>query len=68
MDEREQRFVFTGTRPLVLKALSNGWKFNQDYFLEEVLPSLSRQKMSNRRKKLELDFAVHMDDSMCHNA
>jgi hypothetical protein len=35
---------FTGTRLFVLKALPKGRKFNQDYFLEEVLSSLSRQK------------------------
>jgi uncharacterized protein YeaO (DUF488 family) len=59
---------FTGTRLLVLKALPKGRKFNQDYFLEEVLPSLSLQKSLNRRQQLELDFVVHMDNSMCHNA
>jgi hypothetical protein len=36
--------IFTGTRLFVLKALPKGRKFDQDYFLEEVLPSLSRQK------------------------
>jgi hypothetical protein len=47
--------VFTETRLLVLKVVPKGRKFNQDYFLEEVIPSLSRQKRSNRRKKLEPD-------------
>jgi hypothetical protein len=37
-------------------------------FDEEVLPSYSRQKRSDRRKKLELDSVVHIDNSMCHNA
>jgi histone-lysine N-methyltransferase SETMAR len=60
--------IFTGTRLLVLKALPKSRKLNQDYFLEKVLPSLSRQNRSNRRKELELDFVVHMDNSMCHNA
>jgi hypothetical protein len=59
---------FTGTRLFVLKALPKGRKFDQDYFLEEVLPSPSRRKRSNRRKKLGLDFIVHMDNSMCYNA
>jgi hypothetical protein len=36
--------IFTGTHFLVLEALPKGRKFNQNYFLEEVLPSLSRQK------------------------
>jgi hypothetical protein len=51
--------IFTGTRPLVLKALPKGWKFNQNYFLEEVLRSLSRRKMANRRKKLSSIFCPY---------
>jgi hypothetical protein len=60
--------IFTGTRLLVLRPLSMGLNFNQDYFLEEILLSLSRQKRSNRRQKLEFDFVVHMDNSICDNA
>jgi hypothetical protein len=59
---------FTGTRLFVLKALPKGRKFDQHYFLEQVLSSFSRQKGSNRRKKPDLGFVVHMDNPMCHNA
>jgi hypothetical protein len=59
---------FTGTRLLVLKALPKGRKLNQDDFLEEILPSRSRQERSNHRKTIEFDFVIHVDNSMCHNA
>jgi hypothetical protein len=36
--------IFTGTWLSVLKTLPKGRKFNQDYFLDEVLPWLSRLK------------------------
>jgi hypothetical protein len=59
---------FTGTQLLILKALPKGRQFNQEDILEHVRSSFSRQKRSNRRKKASVDFVVHMDDSMCHNA
>jgi hypothetical protein len=52
---------FTGTRLLVLN-------FNQQYFIERVLPSFSKRKLLNRRKNVPLDFVIHMDHSVCHNA
>jgi histone-lysine N-methyltransferase SETMAR len=58
---------FTGTRLLVVDALPKGRKYNQEYFIEYILPLLSRQKSLNRRQKPPLDFIVHMDNSMCHN-
>jgi hypothetical protein len=41
--------IFTGSGLLVEKALPKDRKLNPDYFFEEVLPSLSQQKRSNRR-------------------
>jgi hypothetical protein len=58
---------FTGTRLLVLKALPKGRKFNQDDFLKDVISLLSRKQRSNRPKKHEFDFVIHMDNSMCYN-
>jgi hypothetical protein len=52
----------------VLKALPNRGKFNQDYFLAEVLLSLSRQRRPNRRKNATFDFVVYKGNSMYHNA
>jgi hypothetical protein len=60
--------IFTRTRFLVLKALPKGREFNQDYILEEFLPSLSQQKSSSRRKEYEIEFLVYMDKLMCYNA
>jgi hypothetical protein len=35
---------FTSTRLLVLKSLLKGTKFNQDYFIDTVLPNLYSEK------------------------
>jgi hypothetical protein len=53
---------------LILNALLTGRKFHQGHFLEQFLPSLLSQKMLNRRKNAAVDFMVHMDNSVCHNA
>jgi hypothetical protein len=58
---------FTGNQILMLNALQKRCKFNQDYFLEQVLPSLARQRRFNQPKKTALDCVIHMDNSMCHN-
>jgi ATP-dependent helicase YprA (DUF1998 family) len=58
---------FTSTRLLVLNFLPNGTKFNQDYFIDTVLPHLYSEKRRIVRRKSLPNFSVHMDNSMCHN-
>jgi transposase len=49
---------------LDLNALPKGTKFTEHCFLEEVLPSLLRQRRRNHLKNAAIDFVVHMDNSM----
>jgi hypothetical protein len=58
---------FTSTRLLVLNFLPKGTKFNQDYFIDTMLPNLYSEKIRVARRKCLLSFSVHMDKSMCHN-
>jgi hypothetical protein len=58
---------FTSTRLLVLNFLPKGTKFNQDYFIDTVLPNRYSEKRGIARRKGLPNFSVHMDNSMCHN-
>jgi hypothetical protein len=58
---------FTPTRLLALNFLAKGTKFNQDYFIDTVLPNVYREKRRISRRKGLPNFSVHMDNSMCHN-
>jgi hypothetical protein len=56
---------FTSTQLLVLNCLPKGTKFNQDYFIDTVLPNLYSEKRRIARCKGLPSFSVHMDNSMC---
>jgi transposase len=58
---------FTSTRLLLLNFLPEGTKFNQNYFVDTVLPNLYSEKRQIARRKGLPSFSVHMDNSMCHN-
>jgi histone-lysine N-methyltransferase SETMAR len=58
---------FISTRLLMLNFLPKGTKFNQDYFIDTVLPNLYSEKRRIARCKGVLCFSAHMDNSMCHN-
>jgi hypothetical protein len=58
---------FTSTRLLVLNFLPKGTKFNQDYFIDTVLPNLYSDKRGIARRKGLPSFSVQMDNPMCHN-
>jgi hypothetical protein len=58
---------FTSTRLLVLNFLQKGIKFNQNYFVDTVLPNLYSKKRRIARRKGLPSFSVHMDNSMWHN-
>jgi transposase len=51
----------------MLNFLPKGTRFNQDYFIDAVLPNLYREKTRIARHKGRPGFVVHMDHSMCHN-
>jgi hypothetical protein len=42
-------------------------KFNQDYFIDTVLPNLYSEKRPIARRKGIPSFSVHMDNLTCHN-
>jgi hypothetical protein len=48
--------------------LPKGAKFNQDYFINTVLPNLYSEKRRIARRKGPPNFSVHMDNSVCHNS
>jgi transposase len=47
--------------------LPKGTKFNQDYFIDTVLPNLYSEKRQIARRKGLPSFSAHIDNSMCHN-
>jgi hypothetical protein len=58
---------FTSTRLLVLNFFPKGTKFNQDYFIDTMLPNLYGEKRRIARRKGLPSFSVHGDNSKCHN-
>jgi hypothetical protein len=54
----------TPTRLSVLNFLPKGTKFNQDYFIDTVLPNLYSEKRRIARRKDLSSFSVHMDNSI----
>jgi hypothetical protein len=60
--------VFLPTRKVIaLDALPTGEKFNQEYFVQNPIPSLLHEKKRFLRQKTAINSAVPMDSSMCHN-
>jgi hypothetical protein len=51
----------------VLNFLPKGTKFNQDYFIDTVLPNPYSEKRRIARGKGLPSFSVQMDNSMCYN-
>jgi hypothetical protein len=58
---------FTSARLLVLNFLPKGTMFNQDSFINTMLPNLYSEKRPIARRKGLPSFSVHMDNLMCHN-
>jgi histone-lysine N-methyltransferase SETMAR len=60
--------VFITVRQLiVLDVLLEGQKYNQEYFVQNILPSLLHEKKCFSRKKTGINFFVRMNNSMRHN-
>jgi histone-lysine N-methyltransferase SETMAR len=58
---------FTNTKLLIAEYLPKDQKYNQDYFISDILPGLEREKMRYQRRKQGRTFFVHMDDSKSHD-
>jgi hypothetical protein len=58
--------LFTWTRLLVMNSLPKRTKFNQDYFVDAVLPDLYSENAQIVRRKVLPSSSVHIDNSMCH--
>jgi hypothetical protein len=61
------RVFFAGERRLLLEAVPKGRKFNQDHFLQTVLPVFTSKKRRYCRKNRGAGFFVHMNNAMLHN-
>jgi hypothetical protein len=58
---------FTNRKSLIAEYLPKDQKYNQDYFISDILPELERQKMRYKRRKQGRTFFVHMDYSKSHD-
>jgi hypothetical protein len=58
---------FTATRLIVLNSLPQDQSFTQDYFISEIIPAFTKEKLRFRRHHPGMTFSVHMDNSRCHN-
>jgi histone-lysine N-methyltransferase SETMAR len=58
---------FTNTKLLIAEDLPKGQKYNQDYFISDILPELEREKMRYKRRKKGGTFFVPMDHSKSHD-
>jgi hypothetical protein len=58
---------FTITRLIVLDSLPQGQSFAQDYFISEIVPLFTKEKLGFRRHHPGVTFSVHMDNCCSHN-
>jgi hypothetical protein len=58
---------FTALQLIALDALPKGQKYNQEYFVQNIHPSLLHEKKRCSCQKTAINFSVHMDNSMWHN-
>jgi hypothetical protein len=61
------KVFFTFCKLLVLNALPQRQKYNQDYFGQKKIPELQSERFRFARQKTLVEFAAHMDNSICHN-
>jgi hypothetical protein len=57
----------TATRSIVLNSLQQGQSFTQDYFISEIVPAFTKEKLRFRHHHPGVTFSVHIDNSRCHN-
>jgi hypothetical protein len=58
---------FTNSKLLIADDLPKGQKYNQDYFISDILPELKREKMRYKGRKQGGTFYVHMRHSKSQN-
>jgi hypothetical protein len=58
---------FSGLHLIILKALRLGTRFNQEYFIIEILPGIVNEGRQIIHRIQRGTFYVHVDNSMCHN-
>jgi hypothetical protein len=56
---------FTGTKLLVLDVLPREEKSNQNHFLADIAPELSKKSSNAKRRIDKTQSIVHTDNSMC---
>jgi hypothetical protein len=59
--------LFTATGRLILDVPPKGSKYNQDYFIDNILPALNQVRIENGHHKVTTTLIVHIDDSICHH-
>jgi hypothetical protein len=52
---------------LILDALPKGSKYNQDYFIDNILRALNQVRTRNARLKVTPTPMMHINDSIYHN-
>jgi hypothetical protein len=57
----------TSCKRLAVDILPNGQKYDQDDLLQKVIPDLKPERSRFARLKILVEFASHIDNSMCHN-
>jgi hypothetical protein len=58
---------FTARQLIVLDALPEGQKYNQESFVQKISRSFLNQKKRFSRQKTAINFSVRIDSSICHN-
>jgi hypothetical protein len=58
---------FTATRFIGLNSLPQDQSFTQNYFISEIVPPFTKEKLRFRRHHPGVTFSVHMDNSRGHN-
>jgi hypothetical protein len=61
------RFFFTARQLILLDVLPKGSKFNQQYFIDYLLPDLKTENRNFHCRMPFATFSVHKDNSICHN-
>mgnify|MGYP001073832873 CR=1 FL=1 len=59
--------AFSGDRLYCIDSLPKGTKFNQEYFIDNVLSKIVKTIKTNKKKSPMKKFHVHMDNSKVHN-
>lgn len=59
--------AFSGNRLYCLGGLPKGTKFNQDYFVENILSTIMENIKNSKKRAPIKKFNIHMDNCKIHN-